>query len=199
MSCLKLTAQDDTLAVDTAVYPELDGFTKSRLLRMDRFEFDGKLLNCVGYSKTAHRGMTMLGLEGRYNLKKIRADVAFGCSLLFPVAADYGAGENTPLGAVLVYGYWMFYTAFDYSMMFLRDTILYEPYVGVAAGYGTACSTLHAGFDEDSKAIETLKYEKVFNVTLRAGVKVHCFRLFFEQHFNTDNETGSYLGLTLFF
>ena len=41
--------------------------------------------------------------------------------------------------------------------------------------------------------------QNIANLSLRAGFDVSHFRLFFEQHFNTDKARASFFGLTYYF
>lgn len=41
--------------------------------------------------------------------------------------------------------------------------------------------------------------QNIANFSLRAGFDVSHFRLFFEQHFNTDKARASFFGLTYYF
>ena len=58
------------------------------------------------------------------------------------------------------------------------------PYVGVAVGGGQS-------YYGDA--------QNIANFSLRAGFDVSHFRLFFEQHFNTDKALASFFGLTYYF
>ena len=85
------------------------------------------------------------------------------------------------------YRYWTVYASVDCKLNrleFLIGKNWTMPYIGVAAGGGQSYSA-------DARNIA--------NFSLRAGFYMNRFRLFFEQHFNTDNARGSYWGLTYYF
>ena len=82
------------------------------------------------------------------------------------------------------YRYWSVYASLDCDLNRLGFVIAKNwmvPYIGVAVGGGQSYYT---------------DRQNIANVALRAGIDVRKFRIFFEQHFNTDRSKGSYFGLT---
>lgn len=204
---IEVNVEDDmAIDIELELDPGLDDRAMSRLLRLKRYEFDGKFYNCFGVSSNkVGSAMAMFGLEGRYNLRRVPAGVGLGFSFALPFVMDYEVVEGTPLGTVTSYGYWMVYAAFDYSIIGGRifriknNAYVFEPYVGMAAGGGSGLTKTVAGFDDESCAIEAGESRAIANLTLRAGFKVNQVRFFFERHFNSDKARGSYFGVTYFF
>lgn len=204
---IEVNVEDDmAIDIEMELAPGLDDRAVSRLLRLKRYEFDGKFYNCFGVSSNkVGSAMAMFGLEGRYNLRRVPAGVGLGFSYVLPFVMDYEVAEGTPLGTVTSFSYWMVYAAFDYSIIRGRifriknNAYVFEPYVGMAAGGGRGLTKTVAGFDDESYAIEAGKSKAIANLTLRAGFKVNQVRLFFEGHFNSDKARGSYFGVTYFF
>ena len=142
-----------------------------------RWEIDWKAFNCYGFSNMHDGAMTMFGLEGRYDIWRTPLEVGVGFSYAMPL--------NMKLQDA--YRYWAAYASLDCKLNRLGFLIFKNwtvPYVGIAAGGGQSYY---------------IDRQNIANFVLRAGFDVRHFRLFFEQHFNTDKARGSYWGLTYFF
>jgi opacity protein-like surface antigen len=121
--------------------------------------------------------MTMFGLEGRYDIWRTPLEVGVGFSYAVPL--------NMKLQDA--YRYWSVYASLDCDLnrlgfVFAKNWVM--PYVGVAVGGGQS-------YYADA--------QNIANFSLRAGFDVRHFRLFFEQHFNTDKARASFFGLTYYF
>ena len=119
----------------------------------------------------------MFGLEGRYDIWRTPLEVGLGFSYALPL--------NMKLEGA--YRYWNLYASLDCKLNLLEFRVgknLAQPYIGVAVGGGQSF-----GEGKESHA----------NVAIRAGFDIRHFRLFFEQHFNSDKARGSYWGLTYYF
>lgn len=152
---------------------ELDAFVDYHL---KRWEIDWKAFNCYGFSNMYDGAMTMFGLEGRYDIWRTPLEAGLGFSYAMPLNLKQQE-----------YRYWTVYASVDCKLLLLEFLIGKNwtmPYIGVAAGGGQSYSA-------DARNIA--------NFSLRAGFYMNRFRLFFEQHFNTDNARGSYWGLTYYF
>lgn len=142
-----------------------------------RWEIDWKAFNCYGFSNMHDGAMTMFGLEGRYDLGRTPLEVGVGFSYAMPL--------NMKLQDD--YRYWTAYASLDCKLNSLGFVIFKNwamPYIGVAAGGGQSNHT---------------DRQDIANFALRAGIDVRHFRLFFEQHFNTDKARCSFFGLTYYF
>jgi hypothetical protein len=120
--------------------------------------------------------MTSFGVEGRYDIRRTPLEVGIGASYVMPL--------NMKLQET--YRYWTVYASLDCELQRLGFVIFKRftaPYIGVAAGGGQSYYT-------DRQNIAT--------IALRAGVDVRKFRIFFEQHFNTDRTRSSHWGLTYY-
>ena len=142
-----------------------------------RWEIDWKAFNCYGFSNMYDRAMTMFGLEGRYDIWRTPLEVGVGFSYAIPL--------NMKLQDA--YRYWSVYASLDCDLnrlgfVFAKNWVM--PYVGVAVGGGQS-------YYADA--------QNIANFSLRAGFDVRHFRLFFEQHFNTDKARASFFGLTYYF
>ena len=140
-------------------------------------EIDWKAFNCYGFSNMYDGAMTMFGLEGRYDIWRTPLEVGVGASYAMPL--------NMKLQDA--YRYWSVYASLDCKLnqlgfMFAKNLV--TPYVGVAVGGGQS-------YYADA--------QNIANFSLRAGFDVRHFRLFFEQHFNTDKARASFFGLTYYF
>ena len=144
---------------------------------LKRWEIDWKAFNCYGFSNMHDGAMTMFGLEGRYDIGRAPLEVGVGFSYAMPL--------NMKLQDA--YRYWAAYASLDCKLNSLGFVIFKDwtmPYIGVAAGGGQSYYT---------------DRQNIANFALRAGIDVRHFRLFFEQHFNTDKARGSFWGLTYYF
>lgn len=142
-----------------------------------RWETDWKLFNCYGFTNRYDGAMAMFGLETRYDIWLTPLEVGLGFS--------YASALKLRLPDA--YRYWTLYASLDCDLnrwIFYVGKNWVRPYVGVAAGGGQS-------FGEDK--------ENIANFAIRAGFDISHFRLFFEQHFNTDKARGSYWGLTYYF
>ena len=142
-----------------------------------RWEIDWKAFNCYGFSNMYDGAMTMFGLEGRYDIWRTPLEVGVGASYAVPLNMNI---QDT-------YTYWTVYASLDCELQRLGFVIFKRwtaPYVGVTVGGGQSYYT---------------DRQNIANVALRAGVDVRKFRIFFEQHFNTDKTRASFLGLTYYF
>ena len=142
-----------------------------------RWEIDWKAFNCYGFSNMYDGAMTMFGLEGRYDIWRTPLEVGVGASYAVPL--------NMKLQDA--YRYWSVYASLDCDLNRLGFVLAKNwvmPYVGVAVGGG------------QSYCADT---QNIANFSLRAGFDVRHFRLFFEQHFNTDKARASFFGLTYYF
>lgn len=142
-----------------------------------RWEIDWKAFNCYGFSNMYNRAMTMFGLEGRYDIWRTPLEVGVGFSYAMPL--------NMKLQDA--YRYWSVYASLDCDLnrlgfVFAKNWVM--PYVGVTVGGGQS-------YYADA--------QNIANFSLRAGFDVSHFRLFFEQHFNTDKARASFFGLTYYF
>ena len=154
---------------------ELDAIVEYYHLK--RWEIDWKAFNCFGFSNMHDGAMTMFGLEGRYDIGRTPLEVGVGFSYAMPL--------NMKLQDA--YRYWAAYASLDCKLNSLEFVIFKKwtlPYIGVAAGGGQSYYT---------------DRQNIANFALRAGIDVRHFRLFFEQHFNTDKGRGSFWGLTYYF
>ena len=141
-----------------------------------RWEIDWKAFNCYGFSNMYDGAMTMFGLEGRYDIWRTPLEVGVGASYAVPLNMNIQDA----------YSYWTVYASLDCELQRLGFVIFKSftaPYIGVAAGGGQSYYT-------DRQNIAT--------IALRAGVDVRKFRIFFEQHFNTDGTRISHWGLTYY-
>ena len=142
-----------------------------------RWEIDWKAFNCYGFSNMYDGAMTSFGVEGRYDIWNTPFEVGLGASYAVPLNMNI---QDT-------YTYWTVYASLDCELQRLGFVIFKQwtaPYVGVAVGGGQSYYT---------------DIQNIANVALRAGVDVRKFRLFFEQHFNTDKARASFFGLTYYF
>ena len=142
-----------------------------------RWEIDWKAFNCYGFSNMYDGAMTSFGVEGRYDIWNTPLEVGLGASYAVPLNMNI---QDT-------YTYWTVYASLDCELQRLGFVIFKQwtaPYVGVAVGGGQSYYT---------------DIQNIANVALRAGVDVRKFRLFFEQHFNTDKARASFFGLTYYF
>ena len=142
-----------------------------------RWEIDWKAFNCYGFSNMYDGAMAMFGLEGRYDIWRTPLEVGVGFSYAIPL--------NMKLQDA--YRYWSVYASLDCDLnrlgfVFAKNWVM--PYVGVAVGGGQS-------YYADA--------QNIANFSLRAGFDVSHFRLFFEQHFNTDKARASFFGLTYYF
>ena len=142
-----------------------------------RWEIDWKAFNCYGFSNMYDGAMTMFGLEGRYDIWRTPLEVGVGFSYAMPL--NMQLQEN--------YRYWTAYASLDCKLNRLGFLIFKNwtvPYVGIAVGGGQSYY---------------IDRQNIANFVLRAGFDVRHFRLFFEQHFNTDKARASFFGLTYYF
>ena len=142
-----------------------------------RWEIDCKAFNCYGFSNMYDGAMTSFGVEGRYDIWNTPLEVGLGASYAVPLNMNI---QDT-------YTYWTVYASLDCELQRLGFVIFKQwtaPYVGLAVGGGQSYYT---------------DIQNIANVALRAGVDVRRFRLFFEQHFNTDKARASFFGLTYYF
>ena len=142
-----------------------------------RWEIDWKAFNCYGFSNMYDGAMTMFGLEGRYDIWRTPLEVGVGASYAVPLKMKLQDA----------YRYWSVYASLDCDLnrlgfVFAKNWVM--PYVGVAVGGGQS-------YYADA--------QNIANFSLRAGFDVSHFRLFFEQHFNTDKARASFFGLTYYF
>ena len=142
-----------------------------------RWEIDWKAFNCYGFSNMYDGVIAMFGLEGRYDIWRTPLEVGVGASYAVPL--------NMKLQDA--YRYWSVYASLDCDLnrlgfVFAKNWVM--PYVGVAVGGGQS-------YYADA--------QNIANFSLRAGFDVSHFRLFFEQHFNTDKARASFFGLTYYF
>jgi opacity protein-like surface antigen len=142
-----------------------------------RWEIDWKAFNCYGFSNMYDGAMTSFGVEGRYDIWNTPLEVGLGASYAVPL--------NMKLQDA--YRYWSVYASLDCDLnrlgfVFAKNWVM--PYVGVAVGGGQS-------YYADA--------QNIANFSLRAGFDVRHFRLFFEQHFNTDKARASFFGLTYYF
>lgn len=154
---------------------ELDAIVEN--FHFKRWEIDWKAFNCYGFSNMYDGALTSFGLEGRYDIWKT------------PLEAGLGFSYTMPLNMKLqeAYRYWAVYASVDCELDRLGFVIFKSwtvPYIGVAAGGG---QSYH------------VDRQNIAHFALRAGLDIPHFRLFFEQHFNTDKARGSYWGLTYYF
>ena len=164
-----------------------------------RFEFDGRFFNTFGITNVLGSAQTILGLEGRFNFRRIPMDAGLNFSYSLPFRMDFEPASDTPVGEVINFGYWAIQAVTDYN--FYRWRII-TPYVGIGAGAGKSSHTRISGYEQDSDdgypyATYAPSRKTIGIFSLRAGFEINTnVKIFFEQHFNTDRSRGSYFGLT---
>lgn len=164
-----------------------------------RFEFEGRFFNTFGITNVLGEEQTILGLEGRYNFRRLPMDVGLNFSYSLPFRMDYEIAQDTPVGEVINFSYWAVQAVTDYNFYRWRKI---TPYVGLGAGAGRSSYTRISGYTQDSEdgypyAIYAPSEKAIGVFSLRAGLEINTnVKIFFEQHFNTDQSRGSYFGLT---
>lgn len=165
-----------------------------------RFEFDARFFNTFGFTNVSGTEQTLLGLEGRYNFRRLPMDVGLNFSYSTPFTMEpVEASPDAPIGKVVHLRYWAVQVVTDYN--FYRWYKL-TPYVGLGVGAGKSSYKKVSGFTqnaEDEYRYPTYSFsgKAIAIFSLRAGFELNTnVKLFFEQHFNTDNSRGSYFGVT---
>lgn len=165
-----------------------------------RFEFDARFFNTLGITNVMDAAQTILGLEGRYNFRRIPMDVGLNFSYSLPFTMEPPeASPDTPVGEVMSFGYWAVQAVTDYN--FYR-WYRFTPYIGLGIGAGKSSYRTVSGFTQDAedgypRATYSFSGKPIAVFSLRAGFEINTrVKFFFEQHFNTDNSRGSYFGLT---
>ena len=165
-----------------------------------RFEFDARFFNTLGITNVMDAAQTILGLEGRYNFRRIPMDVGLNFSYSLPFTMEPPeASPDTPVGEVMSFGYWAVQAVTNYNFYRWHR---FTPYVGLGIGAGKSSYRTVSGFTQDAedgypRATYSLSGKPIAVFSLRAGFEIKTrVKFFFEQHFNTDNSRGSYFGLT---
>ena len=164
-----------------------------------RFEFEGRFFNTLGLTNVIDEAQTILGLEGRYNFRRLPMDVGLNFSYSLPFRMDFEPARDTPVDEVINFGYWAVQAVTNYNFYRWNK---FTPYVGLGIGAGKSLYTRISGYEQDSEDVypyatyaHSRKAIGVFS--LRAGFEIDTnIKIFFEQHFNTDRSRGSYFGLT---
>ena len=164
------------------------------------FEFEGRFFNTLGITSVMDAAQTILGLEGRYNFRRLPMDVGLNFSYSLPFTMEPPeASPDTPVGEVMSFGYWAVQAVTDYN--FYR-WYRFTPYIGLGIGAGKSSYRTVSGFTQDAedgypRATYSFSGKPIAVFSLRAGFEINTrVKFFFEQHFNTDNSRGSYFGLT---
>ena len=165
-----------------------------------RFEFEGRFFNTLGITNVMDAAQTILGLEGRYNFRRIPMDVGLNFSYSLPFTMEPSeASPDTPVGEVMSFSYWAVQAVTNFN--FYR-WYRFTPYVGLGVGAGKSSYRTVSGFTQDTEdgypyATYSFSGKPIAVFALRAGFEFNThIKFFFEQHFNTDRSRGSYFGLT---
>lgn len=165
-----------------------------------RFEFEGRFFNTLGITNVMDAAHTILGLEGRYNFRRIPMDVGLNFSYSLPFTMEPSeASPDTPVGEVMSFSYWAVQAVTNFN--FYR-WYRFTPYVGLGVGAGKSSYRTVSGFTQDTEdgypyATYSFSGKPIAVFSLRAGFEFNThIKFFFEQHFNTDRSRGSYFGLT---
>lgn len=165
-----------------------------------RFEFEGRFFNTLGITNVMDAAHTILGLEGRYNFRRIPMDVGLNFSYSLPFTMEPSeASPDTPVGEVMSFSYWAVQAVTNFN--FYR-WYRFTPYVGLGVGAGKSSYRAVSGFTQDTEdgypyATYSFSGKPIAVFSLRAGFEFNThIKFFFEQHFNTDRSRGSYFGLT---
>ena len=165
-----------------------------------RFEFEGRFFNTLGITNAMDAAQTILGLEGRYNFRRIPMDVGLNFSYSLPFTMEPSeASPDTPEGEVMSFSYWAVQAVTNFN--FYR-WYRFTPYVGLGVGAGKSSYRTVSGFIQDTEdgypyATYSFSGKPIVIFSLRAGFEFNThIKFFFEQHFNTDRSRGSYFGLT---
>lgn len=143
---------------------------------------------------------TILGLEGRYNFRRLPMDVGLNFSYSLPFNMEPSeASPDTPIGEVMSFGYWAVQAVTNFNFYRWHR---FTPYVGLGVGAGKSSYRTVSGFTQDTEdgypyATYSFSGKPIAIFSLRAGFEFNThIKIFFEQHFNTDRSKGSYFGLT---
>lgn len=165
-----------------------------------RFEFEGRFFNTLGITNVMDAAHTILGLEGRYNFRRIPMDVGLNFSYSLPFTMEPSeASPDTPVGEVMSFSYWAVQAVTNFN--FYR-WYRFTPYVGLGVGAGKSSYRAVSGFTQDTEdgypyATYSFSGKPIAVFSLRAGFEFNThIKFFYEQHFNTDRSRGSYFGLT---
>ena len=195
---VNISTEVDT-TVDCALMP-YEPQILSRSSFPKRFEFEGRFFNTLGITSVMDAAQTILGLEGRYNFRRIPMDVGLNFSYSLPFTMEPPeASPDTPVGEVMSFGYWAVQAVTDYNYY---RWYRFTPYIGLGIGAGKSSYRTVSGFTQDAEdgyphATYSLSGKPIAVFSLRAGFEIKTrVKFFFEQHFNTDNSRGSYFGLT---
>ena len=195
---VNISTETDT-TVDCALMP-YEPQTVFRSYVPKRFEFEGRFFNTLGITNVMDAAQTILGLEGRYNFRRIPMDVGLNFSYSLPFTMEPPeASPDTPVGEVMSFGYWAIQAVTDYNFYRWHR---FTPYIGLGIGAGKSSYRTVSGFRQDAedgypRATYSFSGKPIAVFSLRAGFEINTrVKFFFEQHFNTDNSRGSYFGLT---
>ena len=195
---INISTETDT-TVNCALMP-YEPQTVFRSYVPKRFEFDARFFNTLGITNVMDAAQTILGLEGRYNFRRIPMDVGLNFSYSLPFTMEpYEASPDTPVGEVMSFGYWAVQAVTNYNYY---RWYRFTPYVGLGIGAGKSSYRTVSGFTQDvedgyPRATYSFSGKPIAVFSLRAGFEINTrVKFFFEQHFNTDNSRGSYFGLT---
>lgn len=195
---INISTETDT-TVNCALMP-YEPQTVFRSYVPKRFEFDARFFNTLGITNVMDAAQTILGLEGRYNFRRIPMDVGLNFSYSLPFTMEPSeASPDTPVGEVMSFGYWAVQAVTNYNYY---RWYRFTPYVGLGIGAGKSSYRTVSGFTQDAedgypRATYSFSGKPIAVFSLRAGFEINTrVKFFFEQHFNTDNSRGSYFGLT---
>ena len=195
---INISTETDT-TVNCALMP-YEPQTVFRSYAPKRFEFEGRFFNTLGITSVMDAAQTILGLEGRYNFRRIPMDVGLNFSYSLPFTMEPSeASPDTPVGEVMSFGYWAVQAVTNYNYYRWHR---FTPYVGLGIGAGKSSYRTVSGFTQDAedgypRATYSFSGKPIAVFSLRAGFEINTrVKFFFEQHFNTDNSRGSYFGLT---
>jgi opacity protein-like surface antigen len=195
---INISTETDT-TVNCALMP-YEPQTVFRSYVPKRFEFDARFFNTLGITNVMDAAQTILGLEGRYNFRRIPMDVGLNFSYSLPFTMEPSeASPDTPVGEVMSFSYWAVQAVTNFNFYRWHR---FTPYVGLGVGGGKSSYRSVSGFAQDTEdgypyATYSFSGKPIAVVSLRAGFELNThIKFFFEQHFNTDRSRGSYFGLT---
>ena len=111
---INISTETDT-TVNCALMP-YEPQTVFRSYVPKRFEFDARFFNTLGITNVMDAAQTILGLEGRYNFRRIPMDVGLNFSYSLPFTMEPSeASPDTPVGKVMSFGYWAVQAVTDYN------------------------------------------------------------------------------------
>ena len=113
------------------------------------FEFEGRFFNTLGITSVMDAAQTILGLEGRYNFRRIPMDVGLNFSYSLPFTMEPSeASPDTPIGEVMSFGYWAVQAVTNFNFYRWHR---FTPYVGMGVGAGKSTYRTVSGFTQDTE------------------------------------------------